>query len=273
MLHSDIDGQIEGCKERIRENIRPYIFEHKPEAYKKSKQHFKARTVEVASRLQTLGEIKTRIERSGNDEYKQLPNVRSLIYAYENNYLDWNENLVTYWSKGQPHFTPRPVDWEEFEVINKANDGQESFLVEGHILLREHKLLPLAGIGLVMGATGSTVINYCELEATLLDSWGRRMTPWTRVMAVCEPGDWFPSGSVPRLDDPFTRLMLYTASAPDSSSNMYVCHKKGPLVNKWYTGCRSSPKPGAYVQAHSKPISNDSGSSGFNDTSHSTSNP
>jgi hypothetical protein len=137
----------------------------------------------------------------------------------------------------------------------------------------EHKLLPLAGIGLVMGATGSTVINYCELEATLLDSWGRRMTPWTRVMAVCEPGDWFPSGSVPRLDDPFTRLMLHTASAPDSSSNMYVCHKMGPLVNKWYTGCRSSPKPGAYVQAHSKPISNDAGSSGFNDTSHSTSNP
>jgi hypothetical protein len=45
--------------------------------------------------------------------------------------LDWNENLVTHWSKGQPHFTPRPVDWEEFEVINKANDGQESFLVEG----------------------------------------------------------------------------------------------------------------------------------------------
>lgn len=76
--------------------------------------------------------MKSNIERGiDSDKDKQLPNIKSIMYAYENHHLDWTPGLVTYWSKGQPLCAPRPFDWDEFEAINKANDGHKSFLVEG----------------------------------------------------------------------------------------------------------------------------------------------
>ncbi|CAI7629158.1 unnamed protein product [Penicillium pancosmium] len=164
---SDIDGQIERCKERIKENIRPYIFEHKLKADELKSQP-RARTIEVASRLNALGELKSNIERRiDSDTDKQLSNIKSLIHAYENHYLDWNPGLVTYWSKGQPLCAPRLFDWDEFEAINKANNGHESFWVEGASIPLFGNVARFVGaeaitLGLLKGA--SNLANLTEVN-------------------------------------------------------------------------------------------------------------
>lgn len=102
----------------------------------------------------------------------------------------------------------------------------------GHEGPPEKPYIPVMGYGKSYGVAGTSRVQYFELEATILDSYGRRMTPWTRVWCTAEKGDWSPTARIPRLDGPLLRTMLFTASAPDQSGNTYVCHQKTPLVKK-----------------------------------------
>ncbi|KAJ5699041.1 hypothetical protein N7462_001046 [Penicillium macrosclerotiorum] len=136
---SDFDGQISRCHERIEDNIMPHIFEQKLYQYEKSlarRQELIKRVKapphsswDVVERIDRLHQIQEEIEKQG-DGYEQIPNVRSILTAYQSGELDWT-GLVTYWSHGNQISQPRPFDWDEFEAINKKYEGSKSFWVEG----------------------------------------------------------------------------------------------------------------------------------------------
>ncbi|KAJ5512104.1 hypothetical protein N7463_001656 [Penicillium fimorum] len=72
--------------------------------------------------------------------------------------------------------------------------------------------------------TGSVV----ELEVTILDTDERRMTKWVRVQCQLNRG-W--SNRVNRLDGPWLRQMLYTASAPrDDDDNLWIANNYPQLI-------------------------------------------
>ncbi|KAJ5113362.1 hypothetical protein N7456_001896 [Penicillium angulare] len=134
--YSDLEAQIQRCKERIEDGILPFIFKDRLselESSKAAKDDLMAKhpgkSFEVAQSLDNLLFIKKSLEKK--DTYKQLSNVRALIKAYKSGKLDWYPGLVTYWSHGKQLCQPRPFSWKEFYLVNRKHDGWESFWVEG----------------------------------------------------------------------------------------------------------------------------------------------
>ncbi|KAJ5221314.1 uncharacterized protein N7469_010201 [Penicillium citrinum] len=93
---------------------------------------------EVCHRLTELSELERYLS-TNEDKYQELSNVRALISAYKGGDLEWHEGLVTYWSHGKKLCEPRPLDWDEFEVINRKHKGHVGFW----IALGEHELAHL----------------------------------------------------------------------------------------------------------------------------------
>jgi hypothetical protein len=87
-------------------------------------------SLDVLQRIDTLKIIEKSFE-TGEDRYKQLPNIKALLKAYRSGKLDWYDGLVTYWSHGHQLCEPRPHNWYEFEAINVKHKGWESFWMEG----------------------------------------------------------------------------------------------------------------------------------------------
>lgn len=69
-----------------------------------------------------------------------------------------------------------------------------------------------------------------ELEATICNRHGERLTAWTRVSAVITGQVYDLNDSAPRVDGPITRSLLYMASAPDGTGRDYICPKQTPLA-------------------------------------------
>lgn len=84
----------------------------------------------VIQRIDTLKLAQTHLREQG-DRYDQLKNLEAILTAYRRRKLDWNDDLVTYWSYGKQLCQPRPFRWDEFEAINSAHQGTKSFWTEG----------------------------------------------------------------------------------------------------------------------------------------------
>lgn len=64
------------------------------------------------------------------------------------------------------------------------------------------------------GLGGQIVCNEIELEATLLDKEGKRLTPWTRLAVAIRRGPYVPGHGIPRLDGTLMRELLYCCTSP-----------------------------------------------------------
>ncbi|KAJ6161823.1 hypothetical protein N7485_010053 [Penicillium canescens] len=130
---SDIDAQIERCRERIKAKIMPSIFETRLKGYLNRKEErdimmndeAEDLSWKVVQRLDDLENIRSWLEK-GNDDDDQISNVKALIQAYTVGDLDWNAGL------------------EEFLAISAKHKGHIGFWVEGgpkvgQILLKEIK--------------------------------------------------------------------------------------------------------------------------------------
>lgn len=94
------------------------------------KARFPGKSLEVAQRLNSLYIMKAGFLKEG-DDYKQVPNIEALIQAYESGELEWHRGLVTYWSYGKQLCKPRPLNFDEFLLVNRKYGGHESFWAEG----------------------------------------------------------------------------------------------------------------------------------------------
>ncbi|KAJ5829815.1 uncharacterized protein N7525_008068 [Penicillium rubens] len=257
----DVDAQIERCHVRIKENIMPHIFEHRLKGLEISQAKRNAmvasepgnHSLAVLKRLKVLRTIE--VELQSSDNFNQLPNVRALLQAYREGRLHWNLGLVTYWFEGVQLCEPRPFRWDEFEVLNAHHSGKTGFWMEGYLIairvpgtrwyadlefvfdtgasmmtLYEGDIQNIMGTSTVeppvMGLTtaslvdGSTMINpVIEVEVTVLDYQRRMMTEWVRVQCNVLRG-WRDTGH--RLDGPWLRQVLYTASAPRNNDRLYI---------------------------------------------------
>ncbi|OKP10596.1 hypothetical protein PENSUB_3899 [Penicillium subrubescens] len=185
-----------------------------------------------------------------------IPNIKAIINAYRTRRLEWNEGLVTYWSKGKQLCEPRPFHYGEFLDVNKQHDGHNDFWVEGmqYLFLDDSgaeatliydqdivplrktpagtvsQLPPLMGSTLARGALGGqgTLHQIRAMEVNMVaDTIGNFMTLW----------DWIPvtihtvlpkKRPPPRLSGPWHRYKFYTGSAPDGTGRTWAFNlKKG----------------------------------------------
>lgn len=84
----------------------------------------------VVIRLNSLKAIDKDLLNNG-DPYEQLENVQAIIDAYRSGELEWDQGLVTFWSKGEQLCEPKEFDLEDFKAVNKEYDGKKGFWVEG----------------------------------------------------------------------------------------------------------------------------------------------
>lgn len=85
------------------------------------------------------------------------------------------------------------------------------------------------GVGRGETAGGPTEQKYFGIEVTILDPNGVRMMPWVGVYAATHSNRVLP-GSVPRIDGPLVRSMLYMGSAPEGNQQMYLAPTKATLT-------------------------------------------
>lgn len=154
-------AQIERAKERMKEKILPSFFEERLAYYEDRKKrseyvnirvshnpHYFQRTNEstcnselvakypkglsgaVIQRLESLKFIEKDLEENG-DINKQLPNVKSLIKAYESKRLKWVSGKVTKWYQGKCVDRPRDLDWDEVHKVASQLKAHDSFWLEG----------------------------------------------------------------------------------------------------------------------------------------------
>ncbi|OKO94379.1 hypothetical protein PENSUB_11646 [Penicillium subrubescens] len=96
----DVDAQIARCKERIEDNIWPFIFKNRLKRLEKQKEVRDALIAkepglfQVIRRIAQLEDIAKSLEKDG-DRHKVLPNVMAIRDAYRTRQLDIHEGLVT----------------------------------------------------------------------------------------------------------------------------------------------------------------------------------
>ncbi|KAJ5727046.1 hypothetical protein N7493_006073 [Penicillium malachiteum] len=124
----DYDAQIKRCDERIQEGIMPFIYQWKKEGFESCKVH---RDLDTAKRIRVLEMMVEELKQPGKDFFEQLSNAEAILQAYRSRKLKWTQGLVTYWSKGKQISKPRPMDMQEFTLINREHEGYKSFWAEG----------------------------------------------------------------------------------------------------------------------------------------------
>ena len=71
-------------------------------------------------------------------------------------------------------------------------------------------------------------VRVIEVEATVLDNKGNRMSNWVRAEAFLKDGD-FVRDQGQRLDGPWLRNALYTATVPDGKHELYIASSSNEL--------------------------------------------
>ncbi|KAJ5738603.1 hypothetical protein N7493_001758 [Penicillium malachiteum] len=224
-------------------------------------------SMNVVSRIAQLRQTKAVLENEGGGSTNQLPNINAILAAYRNKTLDWT-GLVTYWSQGKQLCQPRIFDWDEFEAINDAYNGSQGFWVEGYTLavripgknwwteleflydtggvdmilfkadldliagpIREPPLRVIEE-NIVYGVAGNMTTPIVQLEATILDTRGRRLGPWLRVptrvnerlapVAGHAPG----TRGNPRVDGGVLRQFYYYMTSPDRDITLTIAKSR-----------------------------------------------
>ncbi|KAJ5549501.1 hypothetical protein N7513_006735 [Penicillium frequentans] len=134
----DLGAQIQRCKERIEDDIMPYIFKIRLkvlEDAKASRDLIMAQYQEqglswdVIQRLESLKALREELTANG-DVFKELPNIESIIEAYGSGALKM-DGQITYWSYGRVVYRSHSFDWDEFKLANRTHQGYKGFWVEG----------------------------------------------------------------------------------------------------------------------------------------------
>ncbi|KAF3030996.1 hypothetical protein E8E15_011499 [Penicillium rubens] len=139
LINDDLQSQITRCRERIKENIMPHVYEHKLEELLVGQERDKKMAAEkglswpVVRRLEDLQSILEWTQSNAiKDKYKIANNVQNVILAYRSGGLDWCHGFVTYWHNGAQLCAPRPFKWDEFQYLYDEYKGNETgFWVEG----------------------------------------------------------------------------------------------------------------------------------------------
>ncbi|KAJ6114373.1 hypothetical protein N7486_000151 [Penicillium sp. IBT 16267x] len=134
----DLGAQIQRCKERIEDNIMPYIFKIRLKVLEDAKTSrdliiapYEGRGLswDVIQRLESLKALREELLANG-DVFDELPNVVSIINAYESGNLKM-DGQITYWSYGRVVHRSLSFDWDEFKRANRMHQGYKGFWVEG----------------------------------------------------------------------------------------------------------------------------------------------
>lgn len=85
----------------------------------------------MAIRLRDLKNVREDLKNNG-DKRNLLSTVNALIEAYMSKGLNWNDGLVTYWSKRKKVCDgPKEFTWKDFDLYSEMHQGHQSFWVEG----------------------------------------------------------------------------------------------------------------------------------------------
>ncbi|KAJ5917957.1 hypothetical protein N7454_010332 [Penicillium verhagenii] len=134
----DIEAQIQRCKDRIEDNIMPYLFSIRLKVFEEAKinrdalvapYQGKGLSWSLIQRLECLKGLKEDLLANG-DAFEELPNVESIIAAYESGDLKL-DGQITYWSYGKFIHRSNTFDWNEFKTVNRIHQGFKGFWVEG----------------------------------------------------------------------------------------------------------------------------------------------
>ncbi|CRL25160.1 unnamed protein product [Penicillium camemberti] len=140
LINDDLESQITRCRERIKENIMPHVYEYKLEEFLfEQKERNKKVAAEhglnwpVVQRLENLKSILEWAQSTAiKDKYNMASNIQNVILAYQSGVLNWCHGFVTYWHNGAQLCAPRPFKWNEFQYLYDAPNGNETgFWVEG----------------------------------------------------------------------------------------------------------------------------------------------
>ncbi|KAJ5651766.1 hypothetical protein N7507_009192 [Penicillium longicatenatum] len=133
----DLGAQIQRCKERIEDNIMPYIFKIRLKVLEDAKAsrgliiapyQGQGLSWDVIQRLESLKALREELTANG-DVFEELPNVESIIKAYESGDLEL-DGKITYWSHGRVVHRSNSFDWDEFKWANRMHQGYKGFWVE-----------------------------------------------------------------------------------------------------------------------------------------------
>lgn len=103
---------------------------------------------------------------------------------------------------------------------------------------------------LVFANQSASFLPVIELEVSLLDPGTRqRVTTWARVQ--CNVFKGYANSESSRLDGPWLRYMLYTATAPRNDNRMIVGNVYSDVINLLPNTDRLLPRPPAYMGLHS----------------------
>lgn len=120
--------------------------------------------------------------------------------------------------------------------------------------------IPILGDGTAHTANGLSTNSYFEIEATVLDGKGKRMTRWTRLICCLERGHHPTDTPADRSDGPFLRWLLFTSTTPDDENDIIFSTSKTAmnLTNSLPVEKRGSPYdgavPGFYPTDRKRPI-------------------
>ncbi|KAJ5392493.1 hypothetical protein N7509_007983 [Penicillium cosmopolitanum] len=120
--------------------------------------------------------------------------------------------------------------------------------------------IPILGDGTAHTANGLSTNSYFEIEATVLDGKGKRMTRWTRLICCLERGHHPTDTPADRSDGPFLRWLLFTSTTPDDENDIIFSTSKTAmnLTNSLPVEKRGSPYdgavPGFYPTARKRPL-------------------
>lgn len=127
------------CKNRIRDNILPQIWENKLKRCEKMKDEMKSLvksendglSMQVIVRLKRLEAVKKDILSIKNsDKYNSLPNIHKIMDLYRSGDYEWEDGTATYWSKGVMIAGPKPFNVKELLELSSKNDGDNGFWLE-----------------------------------------------------------------------------------------------------------------------------------------------
>ncbi|KAJ5769545.1 hypothetical protein N7520_004104 [Penicillium odoratum] len=133
----DLEAQIQRCKERIKDNIMPYIFRIRLKVLEEAKANRDAIIApyqgqglswDVIQRLESLKALRDELMANG-DAFEELPNVDAIIRAYESGDLKM-DGQITYWSYGRIIHRSNAFDWDQFSRVNRMYQGFKAFWVE-----------------------------------------------------------------------------------------------------------------------------------------------
>lgn len=108
--------------------------------------------------------------------------------------------------------------------------------------------VPTLGTTTITTGYGVYISRAIQLEATILDESGRRMSPWVRIVAAVRPDSYHNTSEADhedtiRADGHMMRNIFYYATVPDGREWLYVANKKRslhlpniPLGRSWDTG-------------------------------------